>query len=78
MNQEKELSQRTQWELEERGIDPAARSLSRDRFDSLSPLAQGELMLAGFRLFDELPKRQFEKLTGIDKRDFLERGGRVA
>jgi hypothetical protein len=67
------------WELEDAGIDINAekKRLSRDLFDPLSAASKTALMRAGFTLYDQVTKREFEKAGSLDRADFLRRGGRV-
>lgn len=65
------------WELEDRGVDVSAKSLSRDKFDSLSAHAKHAVMRENFKVYDEMQARHFEKLTSMDQAEFKGRGGRV-
>jgi len=75
-----ELPNNVRSELEDAGIyvDAEDKTLSVDRFNRLSEPAKTTLMRAGFTLYDQVTKREFDSAGSLDRAEFLRRGGRIA
>jgi hypothetical protein len=74
-----EIPHNVRWELEDAGvyIDAEKTQLSRELFERFSDPAKTALMRAGFKLYDRVTAREFERAGSLDRAEFLRQGGRV-
>jgi hypothetical protein len=63
------------YETEHSTVD--AKTMSREKFDALPDGQKAEVVRQGYKLYDEMAARHFNRMGSVDRAEFRRLGGRV-